>query len=95
MRTILLRLLQKQAETRSTGYYEACLEAGTVEGDKLKIDDVRFHALRKEYGGIGTAFAQVAKPVARTLDAVLGTHLLDCKGCSERLNEWNSLTKRL
>lgn len=94
MRTILLRVLEKQSETRSTGYYQACLEAGTVDGDKLLIDDVRFHAIRKQYGGIGTAVATVAQPIARTIDRVFGTRLKDCHGCHERKDYLNSLTRR-
>lgn len=40
--------------------------------------------------GLGDAAALVLKPVAKAVDAVLGTNLRNCQGCAERQEKWNA-----
>lgn len=41
--------------------------------------------------GLGDAVARVAQPIARALDAVLGTKITGCGGCAERQRKLNEL----
>lgn len=40
-------------------------------------------------GQYGDATAVVAKPIARTIDAVAGTNLENCHPCAQRQEAWN------
>ena len=40
--------------------------------------------------GLGDAVALVAKPIAKGIDAVLGTSLQDCGGCAARQQRLNA-----
>lgn len=44
--------------------------------------------------GLGDAVAVVAQPIARAVDAVLGTDLENCGGCRRRRAALNALGKR-
>lgn len=39
--------------------------------------------------GLGDAAALIAKPVARLIDAALGTDLEHCDDCEQRRQRWN------
>ena len=41
--------------------------------------------------GLGDVVAKVAKPVARVLDATMGTKLQNCGGCDKRREELNKI----
>ena len=45
--------------------------------------------------GLGDAVAAVAQPVARMIDAAMGTNLQGCGGCAKRKEFLNSLVPRL
>ena len=45
--------------------------------------------------GLGDAVAAVAQPVARMIDAAMGTNLQACGGCAKRKEFLNSLVPRL
>lgn len=49
MITIPLAKLQSAAAVKPPGYYEACIEAGTVVGDNLKLTERAFAALRTRF----------------------------------------------
>jgi hypothetical protein len=55
---------------------------------KLKIISPEMHEPRRPMG-LGDAVAAVAQPTAKAIDAVLGTNLQNCTGCSQRKNNWN------
>lgn len=40
--------------------------------------------------GLGDAVATVAQPIARALDARLGTDIAHCAGCGQRQADWNA-----
>ena len=39
--------------------------------------------------GLGDRVAAVAQPIARAIDAVLGTHVAECGGCKRRREALN------
>lgn len=44
--------------------------------------------------GLGDAVESVAQPIAKAIDAVLGTHVTGCGGCAQRKAYLNSLMPR-
>ena len=44
--------------------------------------------------GLGDAVASVAQPIARALDAALGTKIVGCGGCASRKAYLNSLVPK-
>jgi hypothetical protein len=49
----------------------------------------------RKYRGLGDVVAAVAKPVARGLDAVLGSDVTHCAGCEARRQALNGWWRRL
>jgi hypothetical protein len=45
--------------------------------------------------GLGDLVATVANPIARALDATLGTHLVGCQPCAQRRAALNRLVPKL
>lgn len=92
MKQICLRQLAESASRRPQGYMESVLALGTVDGEWLLLSDEAYTALCEQYRrpGLGDRVAQIAKPIARALDAVLDTDLEHCQTCEARqkwLNE--------
>lgn len=92
MKQICMRQLEEQAPHRPDGYLEDILAAGRIEGEWLMLSDETYAALCEKYRrpGLGDRVAQIAKPIARALDTVIGTDLEHCQSCAERqkwLNE--------
>lgn len=57
----------------------------------MRFKPTRFERIDKTTRGLGDVVAHVAKPIARALDQVLGTHLQDCRHCEERRETLNKL----
>jgi hypothetical protein len=71
---------------------QGLLEMGTVEGEFLIIWEEQLIAFRSRgFRGAGDMVAAVAKPIARAVDAVLGTDLVNCGGCKQRQEKLNEL----
>ena len=43
----------------------------------------------RKYQGLGDVAAAIANPIARGLDAVFHTDLVNCPGCEQRRKDWN------
>jgi len=43
----------------------------------------------KKYRGLGDVVHAVAQPVAKVIDAVVGTRIQGCAGCGRRRAKWN------
>jgi hypothetical protein len=43
-----------------------------------------------KFTGLGDAFALVAQPIARAIDAVAGTDIANCTPCKKRRERWNA-----
>lgn len=55
---------------------------------------VEFRPLKKPIG-LGDAVASVAQPIAKAMDAVLGTSIQTCGGCAARKAMLNAMVPRL
>ena len=51
-----------------------------------KINKIINHIKKENYG---SAFKEIAKPIAKTIDSTLGTDLENCEGCNKREKDWN------
>lgn len=85
--------LTARAKTRTAGFEEAVMaEARPVNETIYEISDEEYLAiLTKHTPGLGDAVAAVAQPVAKAIDAILGTKVAECGGCKARqawLNQW-------
>jgi hypothetical protein len=49
----------------------------------------RQEAKSAQITGAGDAFAIIAQPIARAIDAVAGTDIANCTPCSKRRAAWN------
>lgn len=78
--------MNQAAATKPSGYMDACLAAGKVDGDWLIFSRDDYEALRCKYSprGLGDRIARFAKPIARVLDAAFGSSIVNCKGCENR-----------
>jgi len=56
-------------------------------------DDISLDGLAEPVTGLrlGDAVAAFAQPVARAIDAVAGTHLVNCRGCQKRKDALNRI----
>lgn len=43
--------------------------------------------------GLGDRVASIAQPIAKGIDAILGTNIANCGGCAKRKNLLNSLSR--
>lgn len=89
--------LAARAKTRTTGFIEAVLAAARPVNDTTyEISDEAYLAiLTKHTPGLGDVVASVAQPVARAIDAILGTNVAGCAKCKARqewLNGWRPFT---
>ena len=55
-------------------------------------DPIRRIRARK-YRGLGDMVEAIAKPVARAIDRIAGTHIENCQGCARRRDYLNLFTK--
>jgi hypothetical protein len=87
------RLVEERAAQRPPGYLEAVLAAGSRHGDLITLDLKAYHDLCEKYSprGVGDLIAKVAQPVARAIDAFLGTNIQNCDGCLDRQNKLNEI----
>ena len=103
MRVIELPLsrLDEFCVTRREGFKEAIIAASTISQDGIiRIPSEAWAKLIVEYmkppqRGLGDAVASVAQPIAKAIDAVLGTNLKGCGGCQQRREALNKLVPRL
>ena len=49
----------------------------------------------KKYPGLGDLVARVAQPIAKAIDAVLGTKVQSCKACAKRREALNNIGRPL
>lgn len=74
-------------------YFQRALEVGKLDTSHQFIDlpdNFDFGGEAPEpVKGLGETVAFLAKPIARALDAVLGTDLENCQPCEERRQDWN------
>jgi hypothetical protein len=87
--------------TRESGFMDAVLAAGKTIDGEFRIDSEDWqrltviHRKHKKPFGLGDAVATVAQPIARAIDAVAGTKIAECGGCSQRRDALNRLVPRL
>jgi hypothetical protein len=55
---------------------------------RLKPSKVVFHTSSKNIG-LGDAVEAIAKPIARTIDALTGSKIQECGGCQKRKDSLN------
>jgi hypothetical protein len=79
----------------------AVLSAGRLDGEAVEIDARVWYQIiadqrcAEKHPGLGDAVAAIAQPIARGLDAVLGTKIQECGGCKRRREALNRLVPRL
>ena len=87
--------LDRHTSGRSDEFRAAVIAASVVSGDTLEIELDEWqrltikHAVSAKPFGLGDAVASVAQPIARTLDALLGTDIAHCSGCTQRRETLN------
>lgn len=71
--------------------YDDYVSQGKIEGNELVVTEAVRQAMRKKYRlrGAGDLVAIPAKPIARGIDALIGTNLVNCGGCAKRQADWN------
>lgn len=45
--------------------------------------------------GLGDAVSKVAQPIAKAIDRLTGSNLVNCKGCAKRKEALNNLTPEI
>lgn len=95
VKRIEVAALRRAAAVRPEGWLATVLAAGQVRGRELELTVEAHAALVERYGrltgnrGWGDRVARVAKPMARVLDAALGTDWQHCGSCQQRQERWN------
>lgn len=86
---INLSSLKRAADGRPEGYYQAVLESGTIDGERVWLAPEKYSELSQRFSprGLGDQVARIAKPIARAVDAVFGTDIEHCPSCKAR-QEW-------
>lgn len=88
--------LQELMASKCPNIWHDMLHAGKLNGTQVEVPDTdaqRILAACPEpdrITGLGDVVAMVAQPIARALDAALGTDMENCGGCGKRkawLNE--------
>lgn len=96
---LTLAQIKSASVTRGPGFGEAVITASLVDGDHYLVDDAAWHDLTRIHAvrpfGLGDAVAVVAEPIARALDATIGTKLVGCGGCARRRDALNRLVPEL
>ena len=77
------------AASRSAGYLDRVKAMGTIIGEELELSEEAYLELLKKYRGAGDLVAAAAKPVAKAIDAILGTDLQNCADCKEDQEKLN------
>lgn len=77
------------SKTRPEGFTDDWLAHGKRDGDFLTIENNDYASLLKKYRGLGDIVAVAAKPVAKAIDAILGTDFKNCPGCAKRQDKLN------
>lgn len=67
------------------------IKGGQIEGNEIEFDDGTGIRILNRIRGLGDVIAAVAKPIARGIDAVIGTDLQNCGGCEQRQESLNKL----
>ncbi len=69
-----------------------------VGGRPVEISEAEFHAKQpnspKSFG-LGDAVAALANPIAKAIDAVVGTKIVGCGGCAQRQAALNKMLPNL
>jgi len=96
---VSLQHIDKCKATRPSGYAEALLAAGTVEGKFLAIDHDKLEEIVRKFTpervktvkGLGDLIHKVANPIAKAIDSVAGTNVQGCGGCAKRRESLNKI----
>lgn len=90
---IYLASLHSEALQKPPGYLADVVAHGHVAGDIIWLSPADYESLRLKYSpaGLGDQVARLAKPIARALDATLGTNLASCPSCDDRQAALNHL----
>ncbi len=99
----MLRMSEVLEKTKDKpDYYRDLMDCGQVINDILYIEPKNFQRLNevvrkhnphlstvkeKTPKGLGDLVEKVAKPIAKTIDFMIGTNLTKCQSCGER-KEW-------
>lgn len=86
---IRLSDLEAVAPRKPPGYLADVLSHGQLADGVLTLSAASYAALCLKYRQYGDAVAMVAQPVARAVDAALGTKVAECGGCKGRQRKWN------
>lgn len=89
---IPLAHIAARANEQPEGYTETLMEAGIVDGTDLVLTDRAYEQFCAQFAkprGLGDLVASIARPIARAVDAVLGTDLENCGSCAQRQEDWN------
>lgn len=93
MMPVSLESLRAAAGSRPVGYVHDVLSRGSVRDGFVWLTPADYEFLRLKYSpaGLGDQVARLAKPIARVLDATLGTNLASCPSCADRQAALNHL----
>lgn len=95
MKRVLRRVIEKEAVNKRRGYLEACLVAGTVNGDHVELSDDDFKRIQRRFKGLGDRIRDALKPIVKRIDRTFGTHLATCKACDQRRLKLNRLEVKI
>jgi hypothetical protein len=77
--------VESAASSRKPGYLQDVLKSGLISGEWIELSAEDFDRIRETYStGLGDIVKRVAQPIARGIDAVLGTDLKNCNSCESR-----------
>ena len=86
--------LQAVMQSKCPNLWHDLLSVGQLVNGQIVVPDASGKAILDNCNrihGLGDVVAIVAQPVARALDAVLGTNLQNCGGCAKRQATLNAV----
>lgn len=94
---INLSSLDKMAVQYRSGFKEEVLRVGrSLDSSRIELTEDQSRTVRSRYRlglpkitGAGDAFAIIAQPFAKAIDAVAGTDIANCIPCAKRRTAWN------
>ena len=86
MIAVPLSRIHEKSKSSPKGYLDEIINSGKIKGGFILLEESVFLELKKKYNpkGFGDTVERFAKPIARAVDSVLGTNLVNCGSCEER-----------
>lgn len=94
MLRLALADIERNRSVYPSGFADALLHGGKIDGDTLLIPPNEFQALAERFKrttGLGDLVHRIAQPIARAIDSTLGTDIEHCGGCAKRRERLNSI----